>query len=598
MSKKQRSDFFRDIGGCPAAMWHGWMRQAIKTDFRGGPESEYTPDYTGPTVLIAYGGGETNLCNLHHRQLSEEIASHLWKSRKVLAAIEPVAAVTDAICMGHEYKEEPRLGAMGYSLFSREIFASSIVQQTEINCADAVIIVTGCDKTVAGGLLAASWLKELPVVLIHGGTIRAGCTLSGRSAHIETANEAAGMMAAGKIDQAEHDDILFRSLPSPGGCGIMATSNTMACLGSTLGISIFSSASTPAMDTDHQTICPQKLVEAREAADCLLTMIDEGRAVGDAVDARSFKNAAIMLHAIGGSTNAVIHLPAIAEGFGVPFDLEDIRSTSDTPVLLNLMPSGKYVMVDLFEKEGGFAPLARYMTEVGLIDGTAGTIFGNSLNELLADTPLPEFKDPENEVIRSVETPLKPKSSLCIVTGDKSTDAASSLATLGCVFKLNAKTRSMQGPARVFDHEGEAVSAVLDKKIVPGDVIVLRYQGVSVGCPELLRLTASLSGMGNDSTIAVVTDGRLSGVSRGTLVVHVEPEAWIGGPIALIKNGDIVSLDGDKETLLVHVSPSEMQHRSEQWKRPKLDLPRGPMRIAAQIVRPLAEGALWWPRED
>jgi dihydroxy-acid dehydratase len=597
MKKKQRSDFLRDIGGCPAAMWHGWMRQAVKTDFRGGPEHEYTSDYDGPTILIMFGGGETNLCNLHHRKLAEETASHLWKTRKVVAAVEPVAAVTDAISMGHSYEKEPRLGAMGYSLFSREIFASSIVQQVEINCADAVIIITGCDKTVAGGLLAASWLKDLPVVLFHGGTIRAGCSLSGLSIQIETANEVAGMLATGNVDQAEHDDILFRSLPSPGGCGLMATSNTMACVGSALGMSIFSSASTPAMDTDHRSVFPEKLEEAREAGDCLMKMMDEGRTLADSIDARSFKNATVMLHAIGGSTNAVIHLPAIAEGFSVPFGLEDIRASSATPVLLNLMPAGKFVMVDLYEKAGGLAPLAKYMIDQGLLDASAGTINGLSLGELLEESPLPVFGDPENDVIRSLETPLKPKSSLCVVTGDNSTSEKSSIATLGCVFKLNARVRSFEGTARVFDHEGEAVDGVLNGSIFPGEVIVLRYQGVSVGCPELLRLTGALTGMGNDSAIAVVTDGRLSGVSRGTLVVHVEPEAWRGGSIALIEEGDIVSLDGDAETLFVHVESSEMEIRANNWKRPEIDLPRGPMRIAAQVVRPLVEGALWWPRE-
>ena len=358
MNRTKRSDFFRDIGGCPAAMWHGWMRQAVRQDFRGGPDREYTSNYTGPTILVMFGGGETNLCNLHHRILAEEVASHLWKTRQVVAAVEPVAAVTDAIAMGHEYLDEPRLGAMGYSLFSREIFACSIVQQVEINRADAVIIITGCDKTVAGGLLAASWLKHLPVVLLHGGTIRAGCTLSGRSAHIETANEAIGMLAAGKIDQAEHDDILLRSLPSPGGCGVMATSNTMACLGSALGISVFQSASTPAMDTDHCSVFPEKLSEAREAGDCLIQMMENGRVIGDAVDTRSFKNASVMLHAIGGSTNAVIHLPAIAEGFGIPFGLEDIRATSDTPVLLNLMPAGE-IRDGGFVRTGGRSSTAR-----------------------------------------------------------------------------------------------------------------------------------------------------------------------------------------------------------------------------------------------
>jgi dihydroxy-acid dehydratase len=291
-------------------------------------------------------------------------------------------------------------------------------------------------------------------------------------------------------------------------------------------------------------------------------------------------------------------LPAIAEGFGLPFGLEDIRASSDTPVLLNLMPAGKFVMVDLYEKAGGLAPLARYMTDQGLLDSEAGTIEGVSLGELLQDVPLPVFSDPENDVIRSLESPLKPKSSLCVVTGDDSSENKSSIATLGCVFKLNAKVRSFEGTARVFDHEGEAVEAVLDGSVVPGDAIVLRYQGVSVGCPELLRLTGALTGMGNDSAIAVVTDGRLSGVSRGTLVVHVEPEAWSGGPIALIEEGDKISLDGDAETLFLHVNAEAMKRRADAWQRPEIELPRGPMRIAAQVVRPLAEGALWWPREN
>jgi dihydroxy-acid dehydratase len=591
---KKRSDFLRDIGGCPAAMWHGWMRQAVKTDFRGGADSDYQPGYSEPNVMIVYGGGETNLCNLHHRQLAEHTAAHFWKQHGLVAAVEPIAAVTDAISMGHSYEHEPRLSAMGYSLFSREIFASSIVQQVEINCVDAVVIITGCDKTVAGGMLAASWLKNLPVVLVHGGTIRAGCSRSGRKIEIEVANEAAGMLATGKIDQVEHDDILVNSLPSPGGCGVMATSNTMAVLASVLGISVFSSASTPAMDVDHETVLPAKLAEGEEAADALVREMTAGRTLADVVDARSFANAATMLHAIGGSTNAVIHLPAIAEGFEVDFSLEAIRKRSNTPVLLNLMPTGKYVMVDLYEQAGGLAPLARYMIDAGLLDPSAQTIAGMSMGEVMADVALPAFEDPENEVIRSVASPVKPKSSLCIVRGDHSTDDETSIAPSGSVFKLSTKQRVFEGPARVFDHEGEAVEGVLAGRVVEGDVIVLRYQGVSVGCPELLRLTAALSGMGSDSSIAVVTDGRLSGVSRGTLVVHVEPEGWRGGPIALIEEGDIVRLDGDAESLIVRVGREEMLSRSEKWVRPEIDLPRGPMRIAAQIVRPLAEGAIWW----
>lgn len=577
-------------------MWHGWMRQAVKAEFRGGAGAEYSPDYDGPNVMIVYGGGETNLCNLHHRALAEHTARHFWERYGFVAAVEPVAAVTDAISMGHTYDEEPRLSAMGYSLFSREIFASSIVQQVEINCADAVIIITGCDKTVAGGLLGASWLNHLPVVLVHGGTIRAGCSFTGRKIEIETANEAAGMLAAGTIDQAEHDDILVNSLPSPGGCGVMATSNTMAVLASMLGMAVFSSASTPAMDEDHTTVLAEKLKEGEEAAEALVGLLDAGQTLGDVIDARSFSNAAAALHAIGGSTNAVIHLPAIAEGFGVPFGQEDIRAKSDTPVLLNLKPTGRFVMVDLYEQSGGLPPFARYMVDAGLLDPSALTIAGKSLGELLEDVPVPDFQDPENEVIRSVESPVKPKSSLCIAKGDASTDEVTSIAPRGSVFKLSSKARMFEGPARVFDHEGEAVEAVLEGGIAKGDVIVLRYQGVSIGCPELLRLTAAVSGMGLDADISLVTDGRLSGVSRGTLVVHVEPEAWRGGPIALVKEGDIICLDGDAESLVVRIGAEEMKQRAESWVKPEIDLPRGPLRIAAQIVRPLEEGAIWWPR--
>ena len=577
-------------------MKHGWMRQAVKTEFRGGASAAYVPNETNPVVLIFYGGGETNLCNLHHRELAETIASHLWESKRWIAGIEPIAALTDAISMGHSYEEDPRIGTMGLSLFSREIFASAIVQQVEINRADAAIIITGCDKTVAGGMLAASWLKELPVTLVHGGTIRAGCSLAGKSIQIETANEAAGMLAAGKIDQAEHDDILLNALPSPGGCGVMATSNTMAALASTLGISVFSSASTPAMDPNHTDVFAPKLDEARAAADALVAMWEEGLTIGDIVSEQSFSNATTMLHAIGGSTNAVIHLPAIAEGFGVPFGLDDISAKSDTPVLLNLLPSGRYVMVDLYEKAGGLEPLARYMADNGMLSLEARTIHGKSLGELLADASLPVFENPDTDVIRSLEAPLKPKSSLVLLKGDQSDPETTSIAPSGCVFKMNAQQRVLEGPARVFDVENEAVEAVLGGAIKEGDIIVLRYQGVSVGCPELLRLTATLTGMGFDSSIGVVTDGRLSGVSRGTLVVHAEPEAWKGGPIALIEEGDIVRLDGDEQALFVRVGAEEMARRRQAWDRPEIELPRGPMRIAAQVVRPLTEGALWWPR--
>ncbi|MEM9160770.1 MAG: dihydroxy-acid dehydratase [Verrucomicrobiota bacterium] len=591
---KKRSDFMGDIGGCPAAMWHGWKRQAVRAEFRGGDEATYAPDGSKPLVMVVHGGGETNLCNLHHRRLAEEAAAFMWEKGGIVAAIEPVAAVTDAISMGHSYAEEPRLSSMGYSLFSREIFACSIVQQVEINRADAVIIITGCDKTVAGGMLAASWLKDLPVVLVHGGTIRAGCSLSGRSLQIETANEAAGMLAAEKIDEKEHDDILLRSLPSPGGCGVMATSNTMAVLASTLGLAVFSSASTPAMDTDHKTILEEKLAEMRKGAGLLLGMISRGQSLGDLVDERSFRNASVMLHAIGGSTNAVIHLPAIAEGFGLKFGLEDIREKSDTPVLLNLMPAGRFVMVDLYEKEGGVLPLAKYMVESGLLDGAALSVEGRTLKEIVGVVEGPRFANPETDVIRSLDTPVKAKSSLCVARGDESDESQASIAAGGCVFKLNAGQRKLRGPTRVFDFEDIAVEAVLKGEIQEGDIVVLRYQGVSVGCPELLRLTAALSGMGSDAKIAVVTDGRLSGVSRGTLVVHVEPEAWRGGTIALIQEGDMVSLDGDSETLFLEVSADELRRRRERWVKPDIELPRGPMRIAAQVARPLAEGALWF----
>ena len=578
-------------------MWHGWMRQAVKTEFRGGPDQEYVSGYDKPFVMILFGGGETNLCNLHHRALAERVASRLWETRGVVAAIEPVAAVTDAVSMGHSFEEEPRLSGMGYSLFSREIFASSIVQQVDINHADAVIIITGCDKTVAGGMLAASWLKHLPVTLLHGGTIRAGCSLSGRSIQIETANEALGMLAAGEIDEAERDDILFRSLPSPGGCGVMATSNTLAVLASTLGLAVFSSASTPAMDTDHRSIFPEKLKEAEIAGDLLMKMIDDGKTIADIVDERSFTNAAVMLHTIGGSTNAVIHLPAIAEGFEIEFGQEELRRQSKTPVLLNLLPTGKFLMVDLYERAGGLPALGRYLIDQGMIDPSALTVHGQSLGELLESVSSPVFQDPANDVIRPVESPVKGRSSLFIVKGDHSTETETALAPRGCVFKLNAKRESFSGPARVFDLEGEAVSAVLSGEIVDGDVIVLRYQGVSVGCPELLRLTAALTGMGADSRVAVVTDGRLSGVSRGTLVVHIEPEAWRGGPIVVVEDGDVISLDGEAESLTVKVPPSVMEERAKKWTRPKIELPRGPLRIAAQIARPLEEGAIWWPRD-
>ena len=596
VKRVKRSDFFKQISGCPLAMRNGWMRQAVQAKYRGGEHTAYAGDYEQPIVLIFYGGGETNLCNLHHRALAENCAAHLWRSRGWVAAVEPVAAVTDAISMGHSYAEDPRLSAMGYSLFSRELFASSVVQQMEINRADAAIIITGCDKTVAGGMLAASWLKELPVVLLHGGTIRAGCTAGGRPVQIETAAEAAGMLAAQIIDEKEHDEILVNALPSPGGCGVMATSNTLAVLASMLGISVFSSASTPAMDDNHRDIFPEKLAEAEMAGDHLMKMWDDRVSLGDIVDERSFDNAATMLHAIGGSTNAVVHLPAIAEGFGITFGQEHIREKSATPVLLNLMPAGKFVMVDLYERAGGLPPLARYMADNGLLDASARTIGGATLGELLGEVSPPVFADLENEVIRPLASPVKSTSSLVIVKGDHSTDATTCIAPRGCVFKLNSAQMEFEGPARVFDRESEAVAAVLQGRIVDGDIIVLRYQGVTVGCPELLRLTSALSGMGSDARIAIVTDGRLSGVSRGTLVVHVEPEAWRGGAIALIEEGDIIRLDGNDELLFVRVDAEEMAQRKSQWQRPELQLPRGPLRIASQIVRPLEEGALWWPR--
>lgn len=587
------SSFFEKIGGCPSAMWNGWRNYAKRASFRKGITPK-TQEKTSPAVMILYGGGETNLCNVHHAELANHMAKHLWKEHAVLAPVEPVAALTDAISMGHAYKNEPRLGAMGYSLMSREIFAFSVVQQVEINRVDAIIIITGCDKSVAGGMLAASWLKHMPVVLLHGGTIRAGCTLAGERIHIETANEASGMLKVGKINESEHDEILEKSLPSPGGCGVMATSNTLACMASILGMSVLSSASTPAMALDHSSIHPEKLREGEKAAETVLRMFCVGKKLEDIVDPRSFANASVMLHAIGGSTNAVIHLPAIAEGFEIEFTLRNIQETQKTPVLLNLLPAGKFIMEDLFEKADGFASLTKYMLQNGLIDGSARTVESDNLAQGVESAPLPDFAAGDEAIIRPIENPVKPQSSLFVVQGDHSNKKEVSIAPDGSVFKLSGKRKGFEGPAKIFDFEDKAIQALMNDEIQAGDVIVLRYQGVSVGCPELLRLTAALTGMGLDDQIAVVTDGRLSGVSRGTLAVHCEPEAWRGGPIALIEDGDVVQLDGDNASLVVKVSQEEIEKRRSRWTRPTITLPRGPMRVVMQVIQPLHKGAIWW----
>ncbi|MDF3127787.1 dihydroxy-acid dehydratase [Kiritimatiellaeota bacterium B1221] len=523
-------------------------------------------DFQKPQVGIASTWSMVTPCNMHIDQLARE-SNEAVDAAGGKGIIFNTITISDGISMGTD--------GMHYSLVSREVIADSIETVAGCQMFDGLIAIGGCDKNMPGCMMAIARLNR-PAIFVYGGTILPG-KHKGEDVDIVSTFEAVGAHARGDIDDAELQTIEEVSIPGPGSCGGMYTANTMASAIEALGMSLPGSSSQAA-------ISPEKSADCREAGEAVLHLIEKGITPKQIMTKKAFENAITMVCALGGSTNAVLHLLAMAWTVGVKLSLDDFtRVGKKVPVLADLKPSGKYVMNELV-KIGGVQPLMKTLLKKGLLHGDCMTVTGKTLAQNLSRVKAyPKGQD----VIRPLSNPIKPESHLVILRGN--------LAPEGAVAKISGKEGlSFKGTAKVYSSEEKALTAILDGTIKKGHVIVIRYEG-PVGGPgmrEMLSPTSAVMGKGLGKDVALITDGRFSGGSHGFVVGHITPEAAIGGPLALVKNGDEISIDAKKQELKLHVPKKELKARQEKLKLPKAKVKRGVLAKYAATVTTASEGAL------
>src|SRR5258708_9649518 len=471
-----------------------------------------------------------------------------------------VPTVTDGIGMGTE--------AMKYSLVSREGIADAIETSVNGQAMDGVLVVGGCDKTMPGGVMAMARMN-VPAIYVYGGTIKPG-KWKGKDLTIVSAFEAVGSFAAGKMSEEDFQGIEKNACPSVGACGGMYTANTMSSSFEALGVSLLGSSQMAAPDAE-------KADSSAESARVLVEAIKHDLKPRDIITRKSIENAIALVMATGGSTNAVLHYPAIASAAGVKWTLDDFeRVRRKVPVLCDLKPSGRYVAVD-FHRAGGVPQVLKILLANGVLHGECMTIHGKTMAEMLKDVPAEPRQD--HDVIRPWSKPMYKTGHLAILRGN--------LATAGCVAKLTAlKDPAITGPARVFDSEPQLMEAIMSDKIKHGDVIVLRYEGPKggPGMREMLAPTAALIGKGFGETVGLITDGRFSGGTWGMVVGHVAPEAFVGGTIALVHEGDSVTIDAIQLLIQLNVDEAEIAKRRAAWKAPAPRYTRGVLAKYMKLV--------------
>ena len=498
-------------------------------------------DLQKPQVGIVSMGWEGNPCNMHLNELAKDIKVGV-NAQELIGLIFHTIGVSDGISMG--------TSGMRFSLPSRDIIADSIETVTSAQWYDAVISVVGCDKNMPGAMMALGRLNR-PGIVVYGGTIAPGCH-AGKKLDIVSAFEALGQKVAGEIDQQEFQQIVQKACPGQGACGGMYTANTMASAIEAMGMSLPYNASNPAAGTDKQEECG-KLGAA------ISNLLEKDIKPRDIVTKKAFENAVRLITVLGGSTNAVLHLIAIAKAFEIDFTLDDFQHWSDdTPFLADLKPSGQYLMEDL-HNVGGIPAVMKYMLEHGLLHGDCMTVTGQTIAENLAEVPeLSDYK-----VIHQIEEAIKPNGHIQILYGN--------LATEGSVAKITGKEGLyFKGAARVFDSEAAANTAIQNKEIKSGNVIVIRYCGPKggPGMPEMLKPTSLIMGAGLGNEVALITDGRFSGGTHGFVVGHVSPEAYAGGNIALVQDGDEIIIDAEKNSMSVTLTEDELAARRAAWTVP------------------------------
>lgn len=524
-------------------------------------------DMQKPQVGIASVWYEGNTCNMHLLDLAAKVKEGVDAAGMVGMRFNTIG-VSDGISMGTE--------GMSYSLQSRDLIADSIETVMGAQWYDAVVTLPGCDKNMPGCLMAMGRLNR-PALMVYGGTIRAGCTAKFDKLDIVSAFQSYGQYLAKTISDEDRQEIVRNSCPGAGACGGMYTANTMASAIEALGMSLPYSASIPAED-------PAKLQECFDAGKAIYKLLELDLKPRDIMTREAFENAMVVVMALGGSTNAVLHLIAMARSVDVSLTIDDFQKVSDRiPFLADLKPSGKYVMEDL-HKVGGTPAVMKYLLGQGFLKGDCMTVTGKTLAENVAD--LPELEE-DQPIVHSVDEPIKPTGHLCILRGN--------LAPDGAVAKITGKEGlTFTGPARVYDSEEDMLKGLEDKEIQKGDVVIIRYEGPKggPGMPEMLTPTSAIMGAGLGDHVALMTDGRFSGGSHGFIVGHITPEAQEGGPIALVQNGDMVTIDAKKNEINVDLPNEVLADRAAQFVAPPYKFTRGTLYKYIKNVKSASEGCV------
>jgi len=509
---------------------------------------------------------EGNTCNMHLNDLAAKVKEGV-KSAGLVGMRFNTIGVSDGISMGTD--------GMSYSLQSRDIIADSIETVMNAQWYDANISIPGCDKNMPGVLIAMGRINR-PSLMVYGGTIKPG-HWKDATLDIISAFQSYGEYIAGKINDEEREKIVERSCPGAGACGGMYTANTMASAIEALGMSLPYSSSIPAVD-------PGKLEECLQAGRAIRNLLEKDIKPRDIMTRNAFENAMVIVMALGGSTNAVLHLIAMARSVGVPLDIDDFQRVSDkVPFLADLKPSGRYVMEDL-HNIGGTPAVIKYLLEKGFMHGDCMTVTGNTIAENVDE--LPGLK-PGQDVFRPVDKPIKKTAHIQILKGN--------LAPGGSVAKITGKEGlEFSGPARVYDCEEDMLAGLENNEIQKGDVVVIRFEGPKggPGMPEMLTPTSAIMGAGLGEEVALITDGRFSGGSHGFIIGHVVPEAQEGGPIGLIRNGDVISINAETQSLDVDVSDEDMEIRRAAWQMPPYKAERGTLYKYIKNVKDASEGCV------
>ncbi len=523
-------------------------------------------DFKKPLIGIASTGYEGNPCNMHLNALAQEIKTGI-NAQDLVGLVFNTIGVSDGISMGTP--------GMRFSLPSRDLIADSMETVVQAMSYDGLVTVVGCDKNMPGALMALLRLNR-PGILVYGGTIAAGC-YNDRELDVVSAFEAWGEKVAGKIDEKEFKSVIRNACPGAGACGGMYTANTMASAIEACGMALPYNASNPA-------VSPDKKKECTALGSHLKNLIEQDLKPRDIVTAKSLENALRLIAVLGGSTNAVLHFLAIAKAAHLDLTIDDFQKISDTtPFLADLKPSGKYLMKDLHQV-GGVPAVLKYMLNEGMLHGDCITVTGKTLAENLAEVP---DLTAGQTVIRPISNPIKPTGHIRILKGN--------LAAQGSVAKITGKEGLLfEGPARVFDGEYAANEGIKEGKVKPGEVVVIRYEGPKggPGMPEMLKPTAAIMGAGLGKSVALITDGRFSGGTHGFVVGHIVPEAQEGGAIGLVEDGDLITIDAEKNTLSVALSDAELQARKAAWIKPPYKFNQGVLYKYIKSVATASEGCV------